>query len=146
MGVVEFARSHERDAHHCAHHCRRRFPDQALRRARATAAVTAAGSHQCYFGHFGAAIHLVAQDRFSANAGGRLGPGMLFSNQVLPFDTDAAKRYANLAVAAKANGRGFPTPDGYIAAIAASRGFIVASRDVAPYAAAGVTVINPWVG
>jgi toxin FitB len=68
----------------------------------------------------------------------------LFSNQVLPFDTDAAKRYADLAVAAKANGRGFPTPDGYIAAIAASRGFIVASRDGAPYAAAGVTVINPW--
>jgi toxin FitB len=68
----------------------------------------------------------------------------LFSNQVLPFDTDAAKRYADLAVAAKANGRGFPTPDGYIAAIAVSRGFIVASRDGASYVAAGVTVINPW--
>lgn len=38
----------------------------------------------------------------------------------------------------------FPTPGGYIAAIAASRGFIVASRDTAPYEAASVTVINPW--
>ncbi|MFS2003414.1 FitA-like ribbon-helix-helix domain-containing protein [Duganella sp. CT11-25] len=40
--------------------------------------------------------------------------------------------------------RGFPRPDGYIAAIAASRGFIVASRDTAPFEAAGLTVINPW--
>jgi predicted nucleic acid-binding protein len=68
----------------------------------------------------------------------------LFKDRVLPFDTDAARRYAELAVTAKLGGRGFPTPDGYIAAIAASREFIVASRDTAPYEAAGVSVINPW--
>lgn len=68
----------------------------------------------------------------------------LFRDRVLPFDVDAARHYANLAVAARAGGRGFPTPDGYIAAIAASRGFIVASRDTAPYKAANVAVINPW--
>jgi predicted nucleic acid-binding protein len=68
----------------------------------------------------------------------------LFRDRVLPFDIDAARSYAELAVTAKMAGRGFPTPDGYIAAIAASRGFIVASRDTAPYEAASVTVINPW--
>jgi predicted nucleic acid-binding protein len=68
----------------------------------------------------------------------------LFRDRVLPFDIDAARRYAELAVTAKTGGRGFPTPDGYIAAIAASRSFIVASRDTAPYEAAGVSVINPW--
>jgi len=68
----------------------------------------------------------------------------LFRDRVLPFDVDAARRYADLAVTAKVAGRGFPTPDGYIAAIAASRGFIVASRDTAPYKAANVTVVNPW--
>jgi predicted nucleic acid-binding protein len=68
----------------------------------------------------------------------------LFRDRVLSFDIDAARRYADLAVTAKTRGRGFPTPDGYIAAIAASRGFIVASRDTAPYEAAGVSVINPW--
>ena len=68
----------------------------------------------------------------------------LFRDRVLPFDIDAARRYAELAVAAKVAGRGFPAPDGYIAAIAVSRGFIVASRDTAPYEAASVTVINPW--
>ncbi|OIR16838.1 toxin FitB [mine drainage metagenome] len=68
----------------------------------------------------------------------------LFRDRVLPFDIDAARHYAELAVAAKIGGRGFPTPDGYIAAIAVSRGFIVASRDTAPFEAAGVSVINPW--
>ena len=68
----------------------------------------------------------------------------LFRDRVLPFDIDAARCYAELAVTARTSGRGFPTPDGYIAAIAASRGFIVASRDTAPYTAASVTVINPW--
>jgi len=68
----------------------------------------------------------------------------LFRDRVLPFDTDAARCYADLAVTARSVGRGFPTPDGYIAAIAASRGFVVASRDTVPYEAANVTVINPW--
>ncbi len=68
----------------------------------------------------------------------------LFRDRMLSFDVDAARYYAGLAVAARATGRGFSTPDGYIAAIAASRGFIVASRDTAPYEAASVTVINPW--
>ena len=70
----------------------------------------------------------------------------LFKDRVLPFDVEAARHYADLAVVAKISGRGFPTPDGYIAAIAASRGFIVASCDTAPYEAARVTVINPWQG
>ena len=68
----------------------------------------------------------------------------LFEGRILPFDLDAARHYADLGASARASGKGFPTPDGYIAAIAASRGFIVASRDTAPYGAAGVPVINPW--
>ena len=68
----------------------------------------------------------------------------LFQGRVLPFDTEAARQYAELAVIARAAGRGFPTPDGYIAAIAVSRGFMVASRDTAPFQAANVAVINPW--
>ena len=68
----------------------------------------------------------------------------LFKDRVLPFDIDAVRRYAELAIMAKTGGRGFPTPDGYIAAIAASRGFIVASPGTAPFEAAGLPVINPW--
>jgi predicted nucleic acid-binding protein len=68
----------------------------------------------------------------------------LFGDRVLPFDTDAARHYTALAVAARNAGRGFPSPDGYIAAISASRGFIVASRDTSPYAAVGLRVVDPW--
>jgi toxin FitB len=68
----------------------------------------------------------------------------LFEDRVLSFDTDAARHYAELAVTARAAGTGFPTPDGYIAAIATARGFTVATRDVAPFQAAGLNVINPW--
>jgi len=41
-------------------------------------------------------------------------------------------------------GQAINMADGYIAAIAAARGFSVASRDVAPFRAAGVPIINPW--
>ena len=68
----------------------------------------------------------------------------LFGDRVLAFDTDSARRYAELAVKARAAGKGLPTPDGYIAAIAAAHGFTVATRDVAPFQAAGLNVINPW--
>ncbi|MEZ5577048.1 MAG: type II toxin-antitoxin system VapC family toxin [Candidatus Competibacteraceae bacterium] len=68
----------------------------------------------------------------------------LFEDRVLAFDTAAARRYADLAVTARAAGKGFPTPDGYIAAIAKARGFTVATRDVAPFKAVGLNVINPW--
>jgi len=68
----------------------------------------------------------------------------LFADRVLPFDVDAARRYADLAVKARAAGKGFPTPDGYIAAIAAAKGFAVAMRDNSAFEAANVTVIDPW--
>ena len=81
------------------------------------------------------------KDMLAQTLDGLLG---LFRDRVLPFDIDAARHYAELAVTAKVAGRGFPTPDGYIAAIAVSRGFMIASRDTAPFEAARVKVINPW--
>jgi len=68
----------------------------------------------------------------------------LFEDRILPFDTRAARRYAELAVTARLAGKGFPTPDGYIAAIAAAHDCAVSSRDSAAFAAAGLTVIDPW--
>ncbi len=68
----------------------------------------------------------------------------LFEDRILAFDTDAARHYADLAVAARTVDRGFPTPDGYIAAIATARGFAVATRDTSAFNAAGIPVIDPW--
>ena len=78
------------------------------------------------------------KDRLSKSLHGLM---QLFRERVLPFDTDAARKYAELAVTA---GRGFPVLDGYIAAIAAAQGYRVASRDMSPFKAANVDVINPW--
>lgn len=68
----------------------------------------------------------------------------LFGDCILPFETKAAQSYATFATQARAVGKGLPTPDGYIAAIAAATGFSVATRDTAPFDAVGVAVINPW--
>ncbi len=68
----------------------------------------------------------------------------LFSGRILAFDEDAAVAYAGLAAKARAAGKGLPTPDGYIAAIAAAHGFIVATRDIAPFLAVEISHINPW--
>ncbi len=68
----------------------------------------------------------------------------LFGNRVLPFDLHAARYYARLATSARRTGKGFPTPDAYIAAIAAARDFKVATRDPSAFAAAGLEVFDPW--
>lgn len=68
----------------------------------------------------------------------------LFEGRILAFDTDAARHYADLAVAARKAGKGFPTPDGYIAATAAAHGFTVATRDASAFDAAGIPIIDPW--
>lgn len=67
-----------------------------------------------------------------------------FQGRVLPFDLAASKAYAELMAKARAHGKAIGTSDGYIAATAAASSLIVATRDVAPFEAAGVAVINPW--
>ena len=69
-----------------------------------------------------------------------------FSARVLPFDLNASGAYAELMVRARSAGKAIGKADGYIAAAAAVRGFAVATRDVGPFEAAGIEVINPWVG
>jgi predicted nucleic acid-binding protein len=66
------------------------------------------------------------------------------ASNVLSFDLAAAQEHARLAVRARRSGHGFPVPNGYIAAIAAAHGYAVATRDSAPFEAAGLVVINPW--
>jgi len=68
----------------------------------------------------------------------------LFSGRVLPFDQDAARRYAEMAVNGRAAGRPLPAADGYLAATAASHGFAVATRNVKHFGDTGVDLIDPW--
>lgn len=69
----------------------------------------------------------------------------LFGPRVLPFDERAAIAYAPLMGRARANGLVITMADGQIAAIAAARGFPVATRATELFLAAGVPVVNPWV-
>lgn len=68
----------------------------------------------------------------------------LFESRILAFDKTAAIEYAKLISQAKSAGHIISVGDGQIAAIAAAHGYIVATRDVEPFIAAGVPVINPW--
>jgi predicted nucleic acid-binding protein len=70
--------------------------------------------------------------------------GRLFGARQLDFDYRAAKAYADLARRTAAAGTPLPLADGLIAAIATAHGFAVATRDVAPFRAAGIEVLNPW--
>jgi predicted nucleic acid-binding protein len=67
-----------------------------------------------------------------------------FKGRVLPFDLDASQAYAALMARAKAAGQAIGKADGYIAATASVHGLTVATRDLAPFQAAGLAVINPW--
>jgi len=69
----------------------------------------------------------------------------LFSGRILSFDLEASKAYATLMAEARASGKAIGTADGYIAATALAHAFSVATRDVSPFEAAGLKVINPWV-
>ncbi|MBI5439499.1 MAG: type II toxin-antitoxin system VapC family toxin [Nitrosomonadales bacterium] len=68
----------------------------------------------------------------------------LFGSRILPFDQQAAMAYAPLVGRARAAGCLISVADGQIAAISAVHGFAVATRDMTPFIAAGVHVINPW--
>ncbi len=68
----------------------------------------------------------------------------LFAGRVLPFDLACTQAYAALMAKARSAGLSISAADGYIAAIAASHRFAVATRDTRPFEAAGTAVINPW--
>lgn len=69
---------------------------------------------------------------------------VLFEPRILPFDQKAAEAYAKLIARSREAGNAISVIDGQIAAIAVVHDFAVATRDVEPFEAAGVTVINPW--
>ncbi len=68
----------------------------------------------------------------------------LFAGRILTFDETASQSYATLRARARVAGQAVAPADGYIAAIAATHGFAIATRDTSPFEASGLVVINPW--
>ena len=67
-----------------------------------------------------------------------------FSGRILAFDSRAAQAYADIASARRRGGRPISQFDAQIAAIAASNGFRVATRNIDDFADCGVAVVSPW--
>ena len=68
----------------------------------------------------------------------------LFSERILPFDSEAAQATAMLAAGRRTVGRSISQADCQIAAIARCRRAPVAIRDADEFEGSGVEVINPW--
>jgi predicted nucleic acid-binding protein len=69
-----------------------------------------------------------------------------FAGRILPFDSAAAAAYAPIAAARRLAGRPILQADAQIAAIAASRGAAIATRNVADFEECGIAVVDPWSG
>ena len=67
-----------------------------------------------------------------------------FGGRVLPFGTDAARAYAQIAAQRRRAGRPISQFDAQIAAIARSSRAAIATRNVSDYEGCGIAVLNPW--
>jgi predicted nucleic acid-binding protein len=67
-----------------------------------------------------------------------------FSGRVLPFDEDAARAFPEIASQRRAQGRPIADLVAQIAAIARSRGAILATRNTGDFEGCGVRLVNPW--
>lgn len=67
-----------------------------------------------------------------------------FAGRVLPFDRDAADFYGLIATDRRRIGRPISQFDAQIAAIALSRGAVLATRNTVEFEGVGLSIINPW--
>ncbi|HEY5207959.1 MAG TPA: type II toxin-antitoxin system VapC family toxin [Stellaceae bacterium] len=66
------------------------------------------------------------------------------AGRVLPFDSAAAREYADIAARRRRAGQPISEGDARIAAIVRSRGATLATRNTADFTACGIPVISPW--
>lgn len=83
--------------------------------------------------------------KFDLEAGIASPMAQLFGDRLLPFDLAAAMTFAPMMAKARAQSVQVGFADGQIAAVAATRGFAVVTRNVEPFEAMGVRVIDPWM-
>jgi predicted nucleic acid-binding protein len=68
----------------------------------------------------------------------------LFNDRMLAFDVEAAEQLAEILARTEKVGQRPPVPDAYIVAIAAAKGFAVATQNVDHFRSSGLPLINPW--
>ncbi|MGU3330741.1 type II toxin-antitoxin system VapC family toxin [Methylobacterium mesophilicum] len=67
------------------------------------------------------------------------------AGRILSFDQDAAMAYADIAASRRRAGQPISQIDGQIAAITASRGARLATRNVRDFVDCGIVVVDPWM-
>jgi hypothetical protein len=67
-----------------------------------------------------------------------------FAGRILPFDSAAAREFADIASGRRRIGRPISEPDARIAAIARSRDAILATRNISDFTDCGLELIDPW--
>lgn len=67
-----------------------------------------------------------------------------FAGRVLPFDTEAAVIYPEVAAGRRRSGRPISQFDAQIASIVRSRGARLATRNKRDFTDCGIVVIDPW--
>ena len=67
-----------------------------------------------------------------------------FEDRVLPFDSQAAREYADIAASRRTAGRPVAPADCQIAAIARSRDLTIATRNVRDFADMEIELVDPW--
>ena len=67
-----------------------------------------------------------------------------FGKRILPFDSAAARAYAEIAAERRRAGRPIGEADCQIAAVSRSRNAILVTRNVRDFEGTGVDVVDPW--
>ncbi|MDT8854934.1 type II toxin-antitoxin system VapC family toxin [Paracoccaceae bacterium Fryx2] len=67
-----------------------------------------------------------------------------FAGRILPFDSPAARCYAEIAAARRGTGKPIMDADCQIAAIALACNAAIATRNVKDFEGCGGDIINPW--
>ena len=93
-----------------------------------------AGVHKMPEGRRRADLHQLVENKIQS----------VFENRILAFDMPAAQAFGRVNADACAVGNPIAFADCAIAAIAAARGFILATRNVRDFKGTGVEIINPW--
>ena len=69
-----------------------------------------------------------------------------FEDRILPFDSAAAREYADIAASRRAAGRPVAPVDCQIAAIARARDLTIATRNIRDFADMKIELVDPWAG
>ena len=93
---------------------------------------------------YGVAIMPIGKRRTKLEASMTRWLDLGFGGRILPFDSAAARAYAEIAADRRRAGRPISEADCQIAAISRSRGAVLVTRNVRDFQDTGVDIVDPW--